>query len=418
MADEPCRSWRCRPARSGAAVFQSGTHLYLIGGQVDGEASAEVLVTEATTDAEGSLTGNLTPWSEGPALPEPRADAALGVYVGIPYVLGGVDASGSPRTRSYKGVVEDGELIGWELADGSDGTDELTLPQPLSGAAVVPGTSGFVLLGGRGADGEPTDGVHVAWVDEVSSSGRLLAWQPLEGLALPEPRADSVAAGVGDFIYLVGGEGPDGATDSVFRLELVDREPATNEVGEPLGWAVAAAESALPEARTDAIGFVAGRRGLRHGRLRCRGCPAAERLLGGARHDDRRPARRLAAPRPDGPPGRHGRCADRGRGLHGLHHRRRCARTVRPMGRCGPASRRARRSSSSASPARPSRPSPSRARSASSSATSMAAGAATMNFVILVILGIALSRPESSRRLIARLSRGRLKVPPEEEYGP
>ena len=46
-----------------------------------------------------------------------------------------------------------------------------------------------------------------------------------------------------------------------------------------------------------------------------------------------------------------------------------------------------------------------------------AAGAATMNFVILVIIGVALSRPESSRRLISRLSRGRLAMPPDEEYG-
>jgi hypothetical protein len=404
-------------ARSGSAIFQSGTRMYLIGGRVDGQASAEVLVTEAMTDAEGALTGNLTPWHEGPALPEPRADAAVGVYVGIPYVLGGLDASGTPTDTVYKGVVEDGELVGWELADGSDGTDELTLPRPISGAAVVPGTSGFVLLGGRGADGEPTDGVHVAWVDAVSSSGRLLAWQPLGSLALPEPRADSVAAGVGDFIYLIGGEGPEGAVDSVFRLELVGQEPATDEVGEPLGWAVAAEESALPEARSDAIGFLAGGAVYSIGGFDADGVPQPDvywtvpdattgDLPGGWQHLDQT---NLPVATADAPMAGVGSTAFivGGDGVDGATDAsmRAGLSPSEPFFQLGIAG-------------------------ATIPALSIkgeigqqlgylaAAGVATANFVILVILGIALSRPDSSKRVIARLSRGRLAMPPEDEYGP
>ena len=39
-----------------------------------------------------------------------------------------------------------------------------------------------------------------------------------------------------------------------------------------------------------------------------------------------------------------------------------------------------------------------------------------INFVILVIIGVAFSRPESSRRVLSRLSGGRLKMPDEEQY--
>ena len=65
-----------------------------------------------------------------------------------------------------------------------------------------------------------------------------------------------VAGKVGDFVYVVGGEDADGATDSIFRLELADREPAVDEAGRTLGWAVAQ-EQLLPAARSDAAGFVA-----------------------------------------------------------------------------------------------------------------------------------------------------------------
>ena len=40
-----------------------------------------------------------------------------------------------------------------------------------------------------------------------------------------------------------------------------------------------------------------------------------------------------------------------------------------------------------------------------------------VNFIILIIIGVAFSRPESSKRVLSKLSRGRLKMPDEEHYG-
>jgi N-acetylneuraminic acid mutarotase len=233
--------------RAGSSVYQSGSTVYLIGGAVEGTATDEVLVSEVTEN------GNLVPWTTGPALPEPRTDAAVGLYGGIPYLIGGYDASGQPTATVYQGVVEEGVLTGWELSDGENRTAPLTLPQPLAGAGVANGTAGFMLVGGYDVDGQPTNGAYLAWIDD---RGDLGSWTPLEGLALPEPRADVIAEVIADFLYVVGGEGPDGAaTDTVFRLEIVGDEPATNEAGALLGWAVAPEDQALPAPRTDATAF-------------------------------------------------------------------------------------------------------------------------------------------------------------------
>ena len=161
------------------------------------------------------------------------------MYAGIPYLIGGLDASGAPTDTVYKGVVEEGVLTGWELADGenrTDGADAATAAQRCRRRRRAPAASCCSAVATSTAS-PPT---ACTWPgSKPAHDGRLLAWEPLEGLALPEPRADVVAATVGDFIYVVGGEGPDGATDTVFRLELDDREPATNEAAGLLGWAVA-----------------------------------------------------------------------------------------------------------------------------------------------------------------------------------
>ena len=259
--DLPCpapagamKPWQTSPAelalpsaRSGSSFYQSSSTVYLIGGAVDGTATDEVLVTIVDAD------GNLSPWTSGPTLPEPRSEAAVGIFSGVPYLVGGYDASGKPTDTVYEGVVEEGVLTGWVLANGEDKTPPLTLPQPLAGAQLVNGTAGFVLLGGYGADGQPTDGVSVAWTDD---RGALAAWEPLEAMSLPEPRAEATASRVGDFVFIVGGIGPDGkATDSVYSLQFDGTEPATNAAGDPLGWQIADGDQKLPAPRAGTTSF-------------------------------------------------------------------------------------------------------------------------------------------------------------------
>ncbi len=412
--------WQPSPAelalpagREDAVLFQSGTALYVIGGETADGATDEVLLTHATT-TEGQPNGNLDGWLPGPALPEPRAGAALGVYLGVPYVIGGRDATGAPTETVFRGVVEDGLLTGWQRADGSETPEDLTLPRPLSDASLVNGTSGFVLLGGRGADGQPTDGAYLAWVATDPPGRTLQPWTPLEGLALPEARAEAVAGSVGDYIYLVGGEGRDGATDSIFRLEFVDGEPAVDETGRARGWAVAQ-EQLLPEARADAVGFVAN---------------SAIYVIGGVDTDDQ-PQASVYWVTPDTTTG------DLGDGWQRLEQTD-LAQPVAAASLAGVGSTAFLVSGTGTdgvsdslqraglSPEAPfyqlglfgaTLPGLSiKGEVGQQLGYINAFTVGLINFAILVLIGLAFSHQATTKRIISRLSGGRLKLPPEEEY--
>jgi hypothetical protein len=45
-----------------------------------------------------------------------------------------------------------------------------------------------------------------------------------------------------------------------------------------------------------------------------------------------------------------------------------------------------------------------------------AAGAGTLDFVILILIGLAFSHREATARLAERLSRGRYKAPPKDQF--
>jgi hypothetical protein len=238
--------------RAGAQAIQSGSHLYLVGGRTASGATQSVLATTVDPD------GNLGAWSDGPSLPAPRTGAALAVLSGVPYVIGGLDASGTPTDTVFVGQVAEGALTGWAIADGSvSGVPNLSLPTPISDAAAVATADGIFLIGGRSAEG-PVGTVLQTELD-TSSPPSLGTWKELTGLALPEARAGATAVLDGNFLYVAGGTGPAGATSSVDRLGLVDNEPASGTNGNPAPW-VASTQGQpdeLPAARTLAAGFTA-----------------------------------------------------------------------------------------------------------------------------------------------------------------
>src|SRR5688572_13626794 len=116
--------------RAGAGIFTSGEDVYVIGGRTPDGATASV-ITSTTFD------GNLTAWKEASALPQPRSDAAVVSLSGVPYVIGGRDAAGAPTATVFRGVVENGELTGWE-----DATD-IPLPVALSDLSATSTATGL-----------------------------------------------------------------------------------------------------------------------------------------------------------------------------------------------------------------------------------------------------------------------------------
>ena len=232
--------------RSGALAVQSGTHLYLVGGVVGGAATADVLTTTVTSD------GNFSAWAPGPALPAPRTNATLATLSGVPYIIGGLDASGAPTDTVYVGELTNGEVTGWVLSDGNNKTVNLKLPAPLSDATAVAGSSGIFLIGGKTADGL----VGTVWQAKFSADKVpvLGSWTEFKGLALPEARAGAASVLNGNYAYVMGGTGPNGASASVYGLTLVAGEPAVDTNKNPVPWAQA---GDLPAPLVHAASFTA-----------------------------------------------------------------------------------------------------------------------------------------------------------------
>jgi hypothetical protein len=237
--------------RTGALAVQSGSHLYLVGGRTASGTVADSLATTVSSD------GNLAAWGQGPALPQPRSNATLATLSGVPYVIGGLDAAGAPTTTVYVGQLENGQLTGWKLSDGTDGTIDLTLPQPLSGAAAVAASSGLWLIGGRSADG-PIATVRQAALTTTGTPA-LTKWADVTALPLPEARAGATAVLIGNFLYVTGGEGPNGVSDSVYRLTFQTGAPVVKPGGGLEGWATpqAGQPGNLPAPRANHSSFTA-----------------------------------------------------------------------------------------------------------------------------------------------------------------
>ena len=239
-------------ARTSAVAFQSGTNVYLVGGSTAAGAVASVLATTVTP------TGNLAAWTQGPALPEPRANAALTLVNGVPYVIGGLGADGKPATTVFVGAIDKGSLTGWTASTG------LLLPVGLSGASAVVDAGGIWLIGGRTADGISAE-VYRSALDATAKPPVLGAWKVRPEVRLhtadgrANGRTDAVAAIVNDFIYLVGGQTALGPSGEVLRLQVDAKgEPVTTGTGSNTlveGWGAGLGGQSLPEARVDAAGF-------------------------------------------------------------------------------------------------------------------------------------------------------------------
>src|SRR6266542_7076838 len=81
--------------RTDGAVLQVGTKILYIGGS-DGEAAQTSVYVAQTVG-----TGNFDKWTDGPPLPEARADASVAYVAGSIYILGGTDDQGAPTDTVY-----------------------------------------------------------------------------------------------------------------------------------------------------------------------------------------------------------------------------------------------------------------------------------------------------------------------------
>jgi len=245
--------WQGSPAelslpegRTDAAAFTAGTSLYLVGGAGPAGTTASVEATQVTAD------GNLSAWSNAAALPAARRNSAAVALSGTTYVIGGADDSGAPSDTVWEAQLDNGNLTGWKAHD------ELKLPKPLTGVAAVAGATSIWLFGGQTTGGAYSAAVYRASVDASVNPPKLGAWQEVVALPMPQPRAFASGLATSGAIYVIGGEDDNGPQGSVFRLDLdVKGDPAISGPGAYRGWAISPAGQALPRPRSDAAGFAA-----------------------------------------------------------------------------------------------------------------------------------------------------------------
>jgi len=226
--------------RAGAGTSTAAENIYVIGGRSPAGTTASVLTTT-------TFNGNLTAWTEGPPLPEARSDSAITSLGGLPLVIGGLDASGAPTTTVFQGILTNGALTGWQPA-------AISLPEPLSDASAVATAAGIYVFGGRTADGQVSAKTYQSLLSTTGGAAKLQAFTELTELPLPEARADAGAVNTGSAVYVIGGQGPSGATNSVFYLAFDTHGlPAiNNDSGRAFGWGVSvnqSASAALPDPR-------------------------------------------------------------------------------------------------------------------------------------------------------------------------
>jgi Kelch motif protein len=229
--------------RTDGAVSQSGSKLLYIGGS-DGNAPVDTTYVSTV-----SGPGNFDAWTEGPALPEARADAAVTFSGGSIFLAGGFGPDGAPTDTMYVLTTsgETGELGDWQTAEEAE-LPEIALPHAFAGAVLVPASDGMFIVGGT-QDG--TTPIKEVWKTTFDRTGKLGPW--VRQADLYQEAMFHSAASVGDYVWVWGGTSAAGPTKTVQRGEFGTGGDLTKLVR----FGVAGGATDLPEPRTNAAGFAA-----------------------------------------------------------------------------------------------------------------------------------------------------------------
>jgi N-acetylneuraminic acid mutarotase len=228
--------------RTDGMAVQVGSQILYIGGSDGSKATA---TTYVATTVE---TGNFDKWAEGPALPAPRANSAAFFIAGSLYVIGGTDDTGAPTDTVFvlSPDPQTGQLGEWKTAD------NLKLPEARTQASTVVTPDGVLLIGGRNANGL----VDTTFKTLLSSDGKLGAWS--KEAPLVSPQADGTAVLVGNYVWYYGGVDANGPTATVQRGEFGQPAaaglPANPDQGKLVRWGVNTTAN-LPAPRANASGW-------------------------------------------------------------------------------------------------------------------------------------------------------------------
>ena len=200
--------WQLSPTQLNLPGPRTGGSAAQLGANVVYAGGSDGTTATTTTFTSKVANGTFGPWATGPALPQARTSAGIAVLNGTAYLVGGAGADGNPTTTVWSLATDpqSGTLGAWKPLD------NVSLPEARSGAAVVALSDGILVAGGKGADGKPSASV---WKATVDSKGVLGPFQPQADLI--DPVTDAGIAFVGTYVWVYGGTDPNGVSGAVQR---------------------------------------------------------------------------------------------------------------------------------------------------------------------------------------------------------
>ncbi len=228
------------PRTDGAAVV-AGTKLVYIGGTdtVNGTARPDVFVANLYS------SGNFSAWTAGPSLPVPLKNTTAAYVNGSIYVFGGTDGSGAPTTTALVNAIDPntGALGQWQTAD--QAKLPLALPAARTAGALVVTGDGLMYVGGDDGKGPVT----TVWKSTLDKNAKLTAWKDNAPLLVPQSHEGAFL--IGNFLWVYGGRDANGPTGAVQRGNFAT---STGNAGAITQWAVSNGAN-LPVPRSDASYF-------------------------------------------------------------------------------------------------------------------------------------------------------------------
>jgi hypothetical protein len=225
--------------RTDGTAVQLGSKLAYIGGSDGTKASEQTFLADV-------YSGTFGPWKPGPALPAARARAGVVVLNGSVYVAGGNGPDGKPTDTVFVATQD--------LATGAVGAfaanDALKLPEARASAVLVAAGDGLILIGGT--NGSAVQGT--VWKSTIDKAGKLQAWAPQASLPAGQEVSEASGALVGDFVYIYGGRTEKGPVGTVLRGH-VSKDAST--LGQVASWDIGGGGTNLPVARARGAGFAA-----------------------------------------------------------------------------------------------------------------------------------------------------------------
>ncbi len=99
--------------------------------------------------------------------------------------------------------------------------------ESITGAMIVQYGRFLYAIGGTDSAGNILAEIHRSTITLVDGKPELSPWE-LSDLPLPEGRASAAAMAIGDYLYVIGGMGPDGPTDTIFITKINSTDDAAD----------------------------------------------------------------------------------------------------------------------------------------------------------------------------------------------